>query len=74
MGELLFKDETYQILGACFEVYKTMGCGFLEEVYQECLEVEFALRKVPFVEKKQIDLSYKGRLLQKKIHSGFLVL
>lgn len=38
--ELLFKDECYQIVGACFEVYKEKGCGFVEPVYQECLELE----------------------------------
>jgi GxxExxY protein len=72
MGELILKDETYRILGACFEVYKTIGCGFLEEVYQECLEIEFALRDVPFVDKKQLDISYKGRVLRKKYIPDFL--
>ena len=42
--ELLFKEENYKIMGACFEVYKEMGCGFLESVYQECLELEFSLQ------------------------------
>jgi len=42
--ELLFKEESYKIMGACFEVYKEMGCGFLESVYQECLELEFSLQ------------------------------
>ena len=42
MTKLVFADETYKILGACFEVYKTMGCGFLEQVYQECLGIKFS--------------------------------
>ena len=37
---LVFEEETYKILGACFEVYKEKGCGFLEAVYQECLEID----------------------------------
>ena len=37
---ILYKEESYQIMGACFEVYKEKGCGFLEAVYQECLEIE----------------------------------
>lgn len=41
---LLYEEETYRILGACFEVYKDKGCGFLEAVYQECLNIEFRLR------------------------------
>jgi hypothetical protein len=35
--------ETYAILGACFEVYNDKGCGFLEPVYQECMEIELGL-------------------------------
>jgi len=38
--ELLFKEEAHAIFGACFEVYNEMGCGFLEAVYQECLDIE----------------------------------
>ena len=39
MAEIIYKEESYSIIGACFEVYKEMGCGFLEPVYQECLEL-----------------------------------
>ncbi len=35
-------------MGACFEVYKEKGCGFLEPVYQENLEIELDLQDVPF--------------------------
>lgn len=38
---MLYKDEAYKIMGACFEVYKDKGCGFPEEIYQEALEMEF---------------------------------
>ena len=46
--ELVYKDESYRIIGACFEVYKEMGCGFLEAVYQECLGIEFSVQAIPF--------------------------
>ncbi len=49
MSDLLFEQETYKIRGACFEVYKEKGCGFLESVYQECLEIEFGIQCLPFV-------------------------
>ena len=42
--EILYKEEAYSIVGACFEVYNEMGCGFLEPVYQECLEIELESR------------------------------
>ena len=40
MGNIVFPDESYRIMNACFSVYNFMGCGFLESVYQECLEIE----------------------------------
>jgi GxxExxY protein len=64
MSELLLKDECYQVMGACFEVYKEKGCGFVEPVYQECLEFEFELKNLPAVAQKQLPLEYKGRRLK----------
>lgn len=61
--KILFKDECYQIHGAIFEVYREMGCGFLEAVYQECLERELATRRIPFVVQPDLALSYKGEPL-----------
>jgi len=63
VDSLVHGDETYQIIGACFEVYKDKGCGFLEQVYQECLEIELELRGIPFVAQMPLNLTYKGRLL-----------
>jgi GxxExxY protein len=64
MNDLLFADETYAIRGACFEVYKEKGCGLLEAVYQECLEIELELCSVPFVSLPKLELEYKGRKLR----------
>ena len=61
MAELIFKKECYQIIGACFEVYTDKGCGFLEPVFQECLELEFALQGLPAQAQVPISLQYKGR-------------
>ena len=46
---LIYAEEVFRIQGAVFEVYRTMGAGFLEGVYQECLALEFAKREIPFV-------------------------
>jgi len=46
MSGILYPDESYALMGACFNIYKAMGCGFLENVYQECLEIEFEIRKI----------------------------
>ena len=63
MGKLLLEDETYAIRGACFEVYKEKGSGFLEGVYQECLELELGIQGITFVARPELRLTYKGVLL-----------
>lgn len=64
MVRFLYKDETYAIHGAVFEVYRTLGCGFLEAVYQKALEVELAQRNIPFESQVDIDIEYKGMKLE----------
>lgn len=64
MSNIIHKLESYEIMGACFEVYKEKGSGFLEAVYQECLEMELGDRSVPFIAKPPLLLSYKGRPLK----------
>lgn len=66
------KDETYQVLGACFEVYNEMGCGFLESVYQECLEKELSSCGIPYEAQQSIDLVFKGQELQKTFSPDLL--
>jgi GxxExxY protein len=70
--ELLFKDESYAIIGACFEVYKEKGNGFVEPVYQECLELEFAAQKIPFSAQSVLRLTYKGVELKQHYIPDFL--
>ncbi|ORC35713.1 GTP-binding protein [Marispirochaeta aestuarii] len=61
---LLFEEESYQIRGAIFEVYREMGCGFLEAVYQECLEKELNKQRIPFIAQPELELFYKDEKLQ----------
>ena len=70
--ELIFKEETYNIIGSCFEVYREKGCGFLEAVYQECLEIELRLQGVPFVPKPPLTLEYKQCPLHAKYEPDFI--
>lgn len=70
--DLLFQTESFQIMGAAFEVYKEKGNGFLEDVYQECLALEFTHRGIPFKEKIGITLYYKNKPLRKKYEPDFL--
>ena len=70
--EILFKDEVYANIGAAFEVYNTLGSGFLEGVYQEALATELSLRDIPFEEQKQITVIYKERPLRTAYYADFL--
>ncbi len=70
--EIVCKEESYRIMGACFEVYKEMGCGFLEAVYQECLEIELAARGVPFQPQATLALRYKGKRLKHEYVPDFI--
>ena len=70
--KILFKDECYAIQGAIFEVYREMGCGFLEAVYQECLAIEFGLRSIPSKSQIQLPLSYKDRPLTQRYIPDFI--
>jgi GxxExxY protein len=64
MENFLCKEETYRIIGACFEVYQEKGCGFTEPIYQDCMEIELGLRSIPFVPKRPLQLEYKGQPLR----------
>lgn len=64
--ELILGDEVYAIVGAAMEVSNVLGCGFLEAVYQEALEMELGERQIPFVRQVEIGITYKGKELTKK--------
>jgi GxxExxY protein len=63
--QLIYPDECYAIRGAIYEVYREMGSGFREEVYQQCLEREFMIRGIPFDAKKELRIFYKGEPIEK---------
>ena len=48
MVELLYKNESYKIIGAAMEVHKDLGAGFLESVYQEAFELELQKQNIPY--------------------------
>ena len=70
--DLLFKDECYRIVGACMEVHRTLGCGFLEPVYQEALAFELQRRGIPYEREKEYEINYKGLVLSKTYKVDFL--
>lgn len=65
--ELIHENLTKQIIETAFEVHETLGCGFLEAVYPEALEIEFKLRAISFESQKQLEIEYKGIVLIEEI-------
>ncbi|NOY73786.1 MAG: GxxExxY protein [Gammaproteobacteria bacterium] len=72
MDKLIYKDKTYAIRGAVFEVYKEMGNGYLEAVYQECLAREFAANDIPSMAQTALVLQYKGQTLEQIYRADFV--
>jgi len=70
--EILYQRESYEIIGACMEVHRNLGCGFLESVYQEALAKEFGRRAIPFEKEVRMRIFYKGDLLQKRFTADFI--
>jgi GxxExxY protein len=69
---LLYKEECYAIQGAIFEVYKELGVGFMEAVYQECLIEEFTSRNISYASQVEIPVFYKGKQLDQKYRVDFI--
>jgi GxxExxY protein len=69
---MLFKDEVYRLIGACFAVYNEKGHGFVEGVYQECMEIELSHCGIPYESQRELELSYRGQRLKHKYIPDFL--
>ncbi len=72
MAEIIFKEESYKVIGACFEVHKTLGHGFKEIVYQDALEVEFSRIGVPFQRERPFSVFYKEQRLRHYFIADFV--
>jgi len=70
--KILWREESYRIIGACFAVYNEVGSGFLEAVYQECLALELGVRGIPFREHPNLHLTYRGRKLRQAYQADFV--
>ncbi len=73
MANILFKEESYQLIGACMEVHKELGMGFKEIVYKDALQMELEARGISFEREKPYTISYKGKLLPRKYYADFVI-
>jgi len=73
MNDLIYKEESYKIIGYCFEVHNNLGPGFLEIVYKDALEYEFKKHKIPYIREKEYLVNYKGIILPHKYYADFVI-
>ncbi len=73
MSDIIHKEESYQIIGKCFEVHNNLGPGFLEIVYKDALEYEFKRAGIPYQREKEYEVNYKGIILPHKFYADFVV-
>ena len=73
MGKLLYEEITYKIIGAAREVYKELGPGYLESVYEDALCYEFDLLKITYKQQVELDIKYKDVIFEKKFRADLLI-
>ena len=73
MSEIIYKEESYKIIGNCMEVHNNLGAGFLEIVYKDALEYEFRKANIPYEREKEYIVNYKGITLPHKFYADFIV-
>ncbi len=73
MTEILYKEESYKIIGACFDVHNNLGAGFLEIVYKDALEYEFRKTNIFYAREVEYEVNYKGVILPHKFFADFIV-
>jgi len=72
MADILYKDESFRIIGTCMQVHKKLGSGFLESVYSEALEFEFKAAGILFEKEKKLPVYYENKVMNKYFRADFV--
>ena len=73
MSQIIYKNESYFIIGLCMDIYNELGKGFNEAVYGEALELELKSNGVPYQKEAKFNITYKGDILKHHYFADFLV-
>jgi len=73
MTDLIYKDESYELIGICMEVHNELGSGLLEIIYKEAIEWELDDRIIHYEREKEYPVFYKKHLLRKKFYADFVI-
>ena len=73
MTDIILKEESYKIIGACMEVHRELGFGFKEIIYKDALEIEFKSLEIPYQREKLYKIEYKGKILPRRYPADFVI-
>lgn len=73
-SNIIYKEESFRIIGKCFDVYNILGGGLLEVVYKDALEYEFKSAGIPFTREKEYKIHYKDITLPHTFYADFVVM
>ena len=73
MSDIILKEESYKIVGACMEVHRELGFGFKEIIYKDALEIEFKSLEIPYQREKLYKIEYKGKILPRRYPADFVI-
>ena len=73
MSDIILKEESYKVIGACMEVHRELGFGFKEIIYKDALEIEFKSLEIPYQREKLYKIEYKGKILPRRYPADFVI-
>ena len=73
MADIIFKDESYQLIGICMEIHRELGMGFKEIVYKDALEYEFKTKSIAYTREKEYKIEYKGIILPHRYYADCII-
>ena len=73
MGELLYKEEVFKLVGLCMEIHRELGKGHDEVIYKDALVVELQRAGIPFARERKYEVTYKGIVLPHFYYADFVV-
>ena len=73
MSALLFKEESYKIIGICMKIHNSLGLGLKEVNYKDAMEIDFMEDNVPYEREKKYTVKYKGKILRNPYLADFVV-
>ena len=73
MSDLLYKEESFQLVGLCMEIHRELGKGHDEVIYKDACVLEMNRAGIPFARERKYEISYKGVVLPHHYFADFVV-